>query len=222
MTSASAGVVARMLKVPDGTIRVLVQATERVRIGEYIAQEPYLVARIEPLPDAVSSVDRARGADPQRPADLQRDHRADPVPARGAPARGHQPRRPVGARAPDRRRASDPDRREAGAARGGRRDQAPAAPLGDPRPRARGDPARHADPVRGPVGDREGTARVLPPRAAEGDPARARRGGRPSRPRSPSCASESRRPSFPSTRARPRTASSPGSSGCLRRPPSTA
>jgi ATP-dependent Lon protease len=48
-----AGVVARMLKVPDGTIRVLVQATERVRIGEYIAEEPYLVARIEPLPDSV-------------------------------------------------------------------------------------------------------------------------------------------------------------------------
>jgi ATP-dependent Lon protease len=50
-----AGVVARMLKVPDGTIRVLVQATERVRMGEYIAREPYLVARIEPLPDTVSA-----------------------------------------------------------------------------------------------------------------------------------------------------------------------
>ena len=50
-----AGVVARMLKVPDGTIRVLVQATERVRISEYIAHEPYLVARIEPLPDTVSA-----------------------------------------------------------------------------------------------------------------------------------------------------------------------
>ncbi|MFL5870992.1 MAG: endopeptidase La [Solirubrobacterales bacterium] len=46
-----AGVVARMLKVPDGTIRVLVQATERVRIGDYIAEQPYLVARIDPLPD---------------------------------------------------------------------------------------------------------------------------------------------------------------------------
>ena len=39
----------------------------------------------------------ARGADPQRPAHLHRDHRADPLPARGAPARGHQHRRPVGA-----------------------------------------------------------------------------------------------------------------------------
>ena len=48
-----AGIVARMLKVPDGTIRILVQGTERVRIGDYVAEEPYLVARIEPLPDVV-------------------------------------------------------------------------------------------------------------------------------------------------------------------------
>ncbi len=46
-----AGVVARMLKVPDGTIRILVQATERVRIGDYITESPYLVARIESMPD---------------------------------------------------------------------------------------------------------------------------------------------------------------------------
>ena len=42
-----------MLKVPDGTIRILVQGTERVRLGDYVAEEPYLVARIEPLPDVV-------------------------------------------------------------------------------------------------------------------------------------------------------------------------
>jgi ATP-dependent Lon protease len=47
------GIVARMLKVPDGTIRILVQGTERVRLGDYVAEEPYLVARIEPLPDVV-------------------------------------------------------------------------------------------------------------------------------------------------------------------------
>ncbi len=44
------GVVARMLKVPDGTMRILVQATERVRIGDYVTEKPYLVARIEGLP----------------------------------------------------------------------------------------------------------------------------------------------------------------------------
>ncbi len=48
-----AGIVARMLKVPDGTIRILVQGTERVRVGDYVTEEPYLVARMEPLPDVV-------------------------------------------------------------------------------------------------------------------------------------------------------------------------
>jgi ATP-dependent Lon protease len=46
------GVVARMLKVPDGTIRILVQGAQRVRLGEFIAEQPYLVARISELPDA--------------------------------------------------------------------------------------------------------------------------------------------------------------------------
>ncbi|MFM8889685.1 MAG: endopeptidase La [Solirubrobacterales bacterium] len=47
------GVVTRMLKVPDGSIRILVQGTQRVRIGDYVAEEPYLVARIDELPDEV-------------------------------------------------------------------------------------------------------------------------------------------------------------------------
>ena len=45
------GVVARMMKVPDGTLRILVQGTQRVRLGPYVAEEPYLVARIAELPD---------------------------------------------------------------------------------------------------------------------------------------------------------------------------
>ncbi|MFL5891747.1 MAG: LON peptidase substrate-binding domain-containing protein, partial [Solirubrobacterales bacterium] len=49
-----AGIVARMLKVPDGTIRILVQGTERVRLGDFVAEDPYLVARVEPLPDVLS------------------------------------------------------------------------------------------------------------------------------------------------------------------------
>jgi ATP-dependent Lon protease len=45
------GTVARMMKVPDGSLRILVQAHQRVRLSDYVATEPYLVARIEPLPD---------------------------------------------------------------------------------------------------------------------------------------------------------------------------
>ena len=48
-----AGVVARMMKIPDGTIRILVQGTERIRLGDFVAEEAYLIARIEPLPDVV-------------------------------------------------------------------------------------------------------------------------------------------------------------------------
>jgi len=47
------GVVARMLKVPDGSLRILVQGTQRVQLGPYVAEEPYLVARIAELPDQV-------------------------------------------------------------------------------------------------------------------------------------------------------------------------
>ena len=45
------GVVARMVKVPDGSLRILVQATQRVRLLDYVTERPYLVARIRELPD---------------------------------------------------------------------------------------------------------------------------------------------------------------------------
>jgi ATP-dependent Lon protease len=45
------GVVARMIKVPDGTLRILVQGTQRVRLGPYVTEQPYMVARIAELPD---------------------------------------------------------------------------------------------------------------------------------------------------------------------------
>ncbi len=48
-----AGSVARMMKVPDGTLRILVQGGERVRLTDYVAEEPYLVARIQALPDVI-------------------------------------------------------------------------------------------------------------------------------------------------------------------------
>ena len=44
-------VVQKMLKVPDGTVRVLAQGTERVRVGPYSAEKPYLIAQIEAMPE---------------------------------------------------------------------------------------------------------------------------------------------------------------------------
>src|SRR5215216_2665218 len=48
-----AGTVARMMKVPDGTLRILVQGLERIRIVDYVTEQPYLVARIEAMPDVI-------------------------------------------------------------------------------------------------------------------------------------------------------------------------
>jgi ATP-dependent Lon protease len=52
-----AGQVARMMKVPDGTLRILVQGGERIRITDFVTEEPYLVARIEPMPDELEPSD---------------------------------------------------------------------------------------------------------------------------------------------------------------------
>ena len=47
------GVIARMLKVPDGTLRVLVQGAQRVKIDRWTTDKPYLVAEISERPDVV-------------------------------------------------------------------------------------------------------------------------------------------------------------------------
>jgi ATP-dependent Lon protease len=46
-------VVHKMIKVPDGTLRILVQGLNRVRLVEPQQDDPYLVAELEELPDFV-------------------------------------------------------------------------------------------------------------------------------------------------------------------------
>jgi len=41
----------RLLRAPDGTVRLLVQGMERFRLGEFVAEEPYLKAHIHLLPE---------------------------------------------------------------------------------------------------------------------------------------------------------------------------
>jgi ATP-dependent Lon protease len=55
------GVVARMMKVPDGTVRILVQCTQRVELGDYVATSPYLVAQITEAPDIVEPSPQLEG-----------------------------------------------------------------------------------------------------------------------------------------------------------------
>jgi len=47
------GAVARMVKVPDDSLRILVQGMQRVKLGDYVAEQPYMVAHISELPDVV-------------------------------------------------------------------------------------------------------------------------------------------------------------------------
>ncbi len=45
----TASMILKMLRTPDGGMRVLVQGLERIKIEEYLRTEPYLVARVEVL-----------------------------------------------------------------------------------------------------------------------------------------------------------------------------
>ena len=112
------GTIARMLKVPDGSLRILVQGAQRIRVVEWIEGTPVPGRARRGGARRRRGGARADGADAQRAADVLDDHRGGPVPPRGAADGGRQPRRPVRALAPDRRRAAHQDRGEAGAARG--------------------------------------------------------------------------------------------------------
>ena len=47
----TAAIVHRMLRTPDGTVRLIVQGIERIRVKRYIQDEPYLRAEIEVISD---------------------------------------------------------------------------------------------------------------------------------------------------------------------------
>src|ERR1700749_1009426 len=47
------GAIARMVRLPDGTLRVLIQGGPRVRVTEWVRTEPYLVAEVEHARDRV-------------------------------------------------------------------------------------------------------------------------------------------------------------------------
>ena len=49
----TAAQVHRVLRTPDGTMRLLVQGLERIRILEYVQEQPYLRARVEIIPEVM-------------------------------------------------------------------------------------------------------------------------------------------------------------------------
>lgn len=51
----TAAVVLRMLKFPDGSLRVLVQGMERIRIKSLIQTDPYLVGNVSVIEETISN-----------------------------------------------------------------------------------------------------------------------------------------------------------------------
>ena len=218
----TSAVVHKMVRVPDGTLRVLVQGLDRIRLDSIEQTEPYLTGLFTPLPDVVErekevealarSVEALFGRiisiAPYLPEELllAAANAESPSQLANLIASTHPPE----------------DGGEAGPPRGGRRRGAPAAADRDPLARAGGLRAGDEDPVPGAGGDGQVPAGVLPAPAAEGDPGGARRGRTSSRRSSPSCAHRSRRRSFPRTPTSRRGASSTGSPSSRPRPPSTA
>jgi ATP-dependent Lon protease len=49
----TAALIHRLIKSPDGTMRIIVQGVERIHIDEWITEEPYLKAKVSTVPDDV-------------------------------------------------------------------------------------------------------------------------------------------------------------------------
>ncbi len=50
-TVGTTALVHRLFRAPDGSIRLLVQGTTRFQLGDFVQTEPYLVAKVQPLPE---------------------------------------------------------------------------------------------------------------------------------------------------------------------------
>ena len=169
------GLAHKMIKLPDGTMRILVQGLQRVRVKEYVQRGA--------VPGRAHREDRGHrrggqgvGRAARQPAQrVQQDRGARAVPA-GRARDGRGQRRGAGAaHLPHRQHHAHQGGGQAGAARGGRRRGAHAQAHRHPHARARRAGAGLQDPERRARRDRQEPARVLPAPAAQGDPAGARR-----------------------------------------------
>jgi len=93
----SVGVLAnvlQLLKLPDGTVKVLVEGRERVRITDYLENDQFFEAHVEPLheelgdPDSVAALVRSVGEEFERYARIKKNI---PEEALAAVAESHEP-----------------------------------------------------------------------------------------------------------------------------------
>ncbi len=57
----TAGAIHQMARMPDSSVRVMVQGIERVRLLDFVAKDPYLVARIQGAPEHVAAGPEVEG-----------------------------------------------------------------------------------------------------------------------------------------------------------------
>ena len=50
----TAAIIHQLMRAPDGTVRLIVQGLERIRLLDFVTTEPYLVARVAVAPDRMS------------------------------------------------------------------------------------------------------------------------------------------------------------------------
>ena len=204
----TAAVVHKMIRVPDGTMRILVQGLRRVRLERRVLDDPYLVGEFVEVPDRLEETKEVEALTrnvqsffgqivalvPYLPEELQIAAANVDDPS----ALCHLVASTIRLKTEEKQKLLelvDVEVRLREVLLILNREQE-MFELGT------------QDPVAGPIRARQGPARVLPAPAAEGDPGRARRSRIRSRPRSPSCARDSRRSTCPRTSRRQPCASS--------------
>ena len=167
-----------MFKLPDGSLRLIVQGLARLTLDDVVSTQPYLRARGQRGDRGHqrrrSARDRRAGAEHQDQLPAGRLAVAAAV-RRSADARDEHHRAGPARRLHRLEPLDDQHGGEAGGARDARHPRADGQPEPHPDQGARGARARLEDPVAGAVRGRQEPARVLPARADEGDPEGARR-----------------------------------------------
>ena len=176
----------RMLKLPDGRVKILVQGLAKARITEYVSDKPFYLVRTERQNDhaAAGRIPGDRGVDTDRPGTAgqgDRTGQADLARGDGHPGKHPGPRQPG---RPDRQQSRPEGGRCTGAAGDQRSARPPDQGQRAAQPGSRAAECPGQDPERGPRGDGQEPARVLPARADARHPAgtgRRRREGRTGR-----------------------------------------
>ena len=200
----------QMMRVPDGTVRLAVQGNERMRILEFVEEEPYLVARVQTVPEVIEESVEVDALTRNTLELFQRlvslvAHMPDELVT--AALNVDDPRHLVYLVATNLR--MDAEERQHLLELDSVRDKLADAEClhrqGTGRSRA-----GQEDSERRPGRAGQESARVLPARAAEGDPARAWRRHRDRSRSQPSCGRRSRNPACRKRRPRKPAASSIG------------